>query len=264
MSARSGLERQYRDASNLRARLRLHQRFSTNPVGWHRWVFEALDLQPGSRILELGCGDGTLWSANADRIPQCERIVLSDFSPGMLDEARDRLRTLGPAFEYAAADAASIPFADGRFDAVIANHMLYHVPDRPQALAEIRRVLRPGGRLTASTAGVRHLQQLHELTERFAPDRDRWAWDDNFADTFTLENGEEQLRRVFRNVDLLRYDDALRVTETEPLVAYILSSRAGQALTDASLGQLREVIGAEIAARGAYQITKDAGLFAAW
>ncbi len=50
-------------------------------------------------------------------------------------------------------DAQSIPFEDETFDAVIANHMLYHVPDRPKAIAEIKRVLKPGGRLIATTIG---------------------------------------------------------------------------------------------------------------
>jgi SAM-dependent methyltransferase len=264
MTVQSGLKDQYRDASGLHARVNLHDRFSTNPLGWHRWVFDHLDLPGGSRILEVGCGDGALWSKNADRIPDRWTVTLGDFSPGMVLDVRRTLRAVGPWFAYAAFDAQAIPFADGHFDAVIANHMLYHVPDRPRALAEIGRVLRPGGRLFASTAGTGHLRELHELTERFAPDRDRWAWTGDFAETFTLENGAEQLRPWFANVVLSRYEDALRVTEAEPLVAYILSSRAGGALTDENRRRLRAFIGEEIGARGAFHIAKDPGLFEAW
>ena len=62
-------EEQYRDDANLRARLDLHRRFSTNPQPWHRWVFDQLDLPDEADILEVGCGPGELWLQNLDRIP---------------------------------------------------------------------------------------------------------------------------------------------------------------------------------------------------
>ena len=263
VTGQSGLKQQYRDASSLHTKVNLHDRFSTNPLGWHRWVFDHLELADGSLILEVGCGDGALWLKNAERIPDRWAVTLADFSPGMVDDVRRSLQAVGRRFAYAAFDAQAIPFVDGQFDAVIANHMLYDVPDRPRALAEIRRVLRPGGRLFASTAGLGHLRELHELTERFAPDRSRWAWTNDFADTFTLENGADQLRPWFDDVVLARYEDALRVTEAEPLVAYIRSSRAGNALTDESRRRLHAFIEEEIGARGAFHVAKDPGLFEA-
>ena len=60
------LKQEYRDATNLNARIRLHQRFSLNPYGWLRWVFDQLDLPSECRILELGCGPGNLWLENLD------------------------------------------------------------------------------------------------------------------------------------------------------------------------------------------------------
>lgn len=51
---------QYQDASNLNARIALHQRFDTAKVAWHRWVFDQLDLLPDAHVLELGCGPGQL------------------------------------------------------------------------------------------------------------------------------------------------------------------------------------------------------------
>ncbi len=94
-------------------------------------------------------------------------IALSDFSPGMIEEAQHNLADAGRPFAFERIDAQAIPFADASFDMVIANHMLYHVPDRPQALAEIRRVLRPGGRLYAATGGANHLREIGELVQRF-------------------------------------------------------------------------------------------------
>jgi cyclopropane fatty-acyl-phospholipid synthase-like methyltransferase len=60
---------QYRDSRNLSARINLHERFSTNPLRWHRWVFEHLRLPESARVLELGCGTSNLWKQNAERIP---------------------------------------------------------------------------------------------------------------------------------------------------------------------------------------------------
>jgi ubiquinone/menaquinone biosynthesis C-methylase UbiE len=82
------LHDQYKDSSNFSARVELHRRFSTNKYGWHRWVFDHIKAAPDSNVLELGCGPGLLWRANRDRIPDDWHITLSDFSPGMLQEAR--------------------------------------------------------------------------------------------------------------------------------------------------------------------------------
>src|SRR4051794_3247217 len=131
---------QYRDSGNLRARMTIHERFSINRRGWHRWVFDQVDLPAGARVLELGCGPGRLWQENADRLPPAWRLTLTDYSPGMAREAREGLRTGLPpgALTVLVADAQSLPCPDRAFDAVIANHMLYHVPDRARAYAEVR------------------------------------------------------------------------------------------------------------------------------
>ena len=60
---------QYRDASNLNARIALHVRFATKTYGWHRWIFDQFALSPHAHILELGCGTGCLWLQNLDRTP---------------------------------------------------------------------------------------------------------------------------------------------------------------------------------------------------
>ena len=76
LTDRHYLEKQYKDSSNLDARIRLHQRFSVNKVGWHRWVFDQFNLPPVCRILELGCGPGSLWLDNLKRIPAGWEILL--------------------------------------------------------------------------------------------------------------------------------------------------------------------------------------------
>jgi ubiquinone/menaquinone biosynthesis C-methylase UbiE len=180
---------QYRDSSNLDARVVLHRRFSTNPYGWFKWVFDTLlKLSEGAKILELGCGPAYLWKENISRVPAGWNVTLSDLSPGMLDAAWRNLVVTGRAFQFKEIDAQSIPFEDETFDAVIANHMLYHVPDRPKVIAEIKRVLRPGGRLIATTVGENHMKEMMDWYARVHVSK---VWG-SFANSFTLENGKRQ------------------------------------------------------------------------
>ena len=253
------LNQQYKNASNLNARIDLHRRFSVNPYGWHRWVFD--QLQPGETgaILELGCGPADLWRGNLQRTPVGWRITLTDFSAGMLDEARQRLGD--ERFTYQVADAQALSFADASFDAVIANHMLYHVPDLPRALGEIKRVLKPGAYLYASTVGREHMLELDDLLARaeIAPHWQNFKQNANFV----LENGVDVLSSFFPSVERHVYEDALEITEAEPLVAYALSGALGQTTTSEKRAALTTLIEQEIAAHGKLHITKSSGIFIA-
>ncbi|MBN1964831.1 MAG: class I SAM-dependent methyltransferase, partial [Anaerolineae bacterium] len=166
---------QYKDSRNLGARAGLHQGFSTNTYGWQRWVFDQLENLPPdaharARVVELGCGPGWLWRENVNRVPAGWHVTLTDLSPGMIAEAQAALADSGRAFAFDVVDAQSLPYDDAALDAVVANHMLYHVPDRHRALAEIARALKPGGRLIAATNGAAHMQELFDLIGRFIGD----------------------------------------------------------------------------------------------
>ena len=256
------LAKQYRTDSNLSARIRLHQRFSVNPHGWHRWIFDQFSLPPKCSILELGCGSGDLWFENRDRIPEGWEMILTDFSAGMLQRAQSRLIGVYP-FQYELLDAGSIPyrFKSRSFDAVIANHMLYHLTDRKGPFSEIGRILKPGGLLYATTIGKKHLHELSELLIRFDPELRSWG---SVANTFTLENGREQLSEWFSEVERRRYPDGLKVTEDTPLVEYVLS---GWVETRMPKEKVKEFTGyveqALENAGGEIYITKDSGIFVA-
>ena len=251
---------QYKDATNINARVTIHDRFSTNPYGWFNWVFDMLVKLPAdTRILELGSGPGLLWKSCINRIPAGWKITLSDLSPGMVDAAWRNLVVTGRAFQFKEIDAQSIPLDDGTFDVVIANHMLYHVPDRRKALAEIKRVLKPGGHLIATTAGERH---LHEILDWFRQIHESDVWE-LFVVDFTLENGMEQLQPYFSQVTLSRYEDNLQVTEIQSLMDYILSTVKVQELPKDKLGILRQNLEKELEEKGSIFITKDSGLFEA-
>ncbi len=254
--------KQYADGSNLNARIQLHERFGQRKQDWHRWVFEQIQAPEKSKLLELGCGPGWLWIKNLDRIPPDWDITLSDLSAGMIAEAKQNImaRESQHPFHYEVVDVQAIPFADQSLDVVIANHMLYHVPDRDKALAEIRRVLKPGGTFYAATNGLGHLHELNLLTGPFATPEDSLRTND---DVFALENGEAQIKRYFRDVEKRENQDFLAVTETEPLLAFILSTPFKEVITNDKLTTLRQQIDERIASEGAIRIARHTGLFLA-
>ena len=252
---------QYKDSSNLDARIRIHVEFSTNKYGWFRWVFDQYEIAPPARILELGCGPGDLWLDNIDRIPDGWEITLSDFSAGMLAKAQEKLGQHPHPFSFEVIDAQSIPYDADHFDVVIANHFLYHVPDRPKAIAEIRRVLKPGGTLYATTVGTDHLKELPDLAARFAPEASEFLRNSEIP--FTLQDGAEQLRANFSEVAMRRYLDELRVTDVDILVDYIFSGVRLQ-LEKSRRDELTRFLQQEMDANdGVIAIKKDSGIFIA-
>lgn len=257
---------QYRDSSNLDARAALHRRFSTASERWHPWVFRFLALESGMRVLECGCGPGWLWRENLARIPEGCHITLTDLSPGMVAEAEAALADGEHRFDFQPANIQALDFADDTFDVVVANHMLYHVPDLAQALAEVRRVLKPNGRFIAATNGKNHMKELPELV----PDEIRQMVvslrlrGDAELLPFRLENGRALLAPFFHTVDQHLYDDSLTITEVEPLLAYAFSMiRTVTDVPEAIVSQLRAAWAAKIAAEGGIHISKESGVFVA-
>lgn len=210
---------QYATADRLSTRISIHEKYSRNQQPFGAWIVSHYDLQAGERVLELGCGTGSMWQGVT--LPTGCRVTLTDFSAGMLDTAR--VSTAHLAADYAVVDAQAIPYPDAAFDVVIANMMLYHVPDIAQALEEIRRVLKPGGRFFAATFGENGVVQAvaEMLGMRF---------DTNMR--FTLQNGEGQLRAVFAEVIRRDREDALDVTDLGDLIAYLRSMQQMSSLAD--------------------------------
>ena len=249
---------QYRDGRNLSARFKLHQRFATSHYPFHRWVFDWFALPADARILELGCGFGALWSGNKDRIPAGWSITLSDFSYGMLTEARAKLKSVAN-FAFEQIDAGAIPYRDSSMDAVVANHMLYHVRDLPNALREIRRVLKPGGTLYATTNGDGHMRELDILGARFlgvAPLSPA-------AERFGLDGGLAMLSEVFSGVRKEVLRGQLCVTEVAPILDYIRSTSSTHNVAEERFDALRRHIEDEINVNGVIPIHTETGIFIA-
>jgi SAM-dependent methyltransferase len=248
----------------------LHERFGEG-VPWHPWVFAKLPRREGLAVLELGCGPARFWTVNRERVPVSWTVTLTDVSPGMLSVARPTIRAAGLDAKVLQLDAAELErderFGDGAFDVVLANHMLYHVPDIDAALRGIRRVLRPGGRLFAGTNGMHHMDELRRLAVEELPagtvDGGRFAFD--------LENGEPRLRAHFASVRLHRSADVLRVADADAAAAYV-ASMAGVAGVPGSelapelavaLDAVAARVRAVLAERGVFVVHRVTGVFEA-
>lgn len=253
------LRAQYRDGTNLDARVALHARFSISQDSFHNWLFDLIPSSAGARVLEVGCGTGALWERIRMRVPPGWQLTLTDFSLGMATGLRAKAQTWRLDARFAQCDAQALPFAAGEFDLVLANHMLYHVPDLARGIGEIARVLKPGGTLLAATNGVAHLRDLVELAAASGvPPHRMWE------PSFTLENGADWLARSFDRVERHDFADALAVTEAEPLVAYIQSMNAATgADTPEAVARLREEIVARLRRDGVIRIRKSTGVFMA-
>ncbi|MFB6270426.1 MAG: class I SAM-dependent methyltransferase [Halobacterium sp.] len=249
----AALADQYADASNLAARQVLHARFATAEQSRHEWMFDQFDLPDEASVLSLGAGHGALWAANDDRIPSEWDVTVTDASSGMMMDAMESLEECSHDFNFDAVDASDVPYPDDAFDAVTAHHVLYHLgdADRDRAIAEVRRVLKPGGTFYASTDGAENLREVFDVVDEFGDHPGELA--------FNLENGAGQLREHFDDVELRRFEDSLHVTAHEPLVAYVLSlPGVDEDVTFDVAERFRELVGED-----GLDVTKDVGVFVA-
>lgn len=238
---------QYATSGRLETRISIHEKYSRNRQPFGEWIINHYNLQPGEKILELGCGTGSMWRGVA--LPEDCHVTLTDLSAGMLKTARTNTMHLNA--DYAVCDAMALPYPDAAFDVVIANMMLYHVPDIARALAEIRRVLKPSGRFFAATFGE------HGVTEAVLS---MLGLPCTTNHRFTLQNGNAQLCTYFARVTLVNREDALDVTNLNDLIAYLRSMDGMSILAEIPDAQLRKVFELHMK-DGVLSLPKEYGLF---
>ena len=254
----NSLKAQYRNSTNISARIRLHRLFSRNKQGWFPWIYEQCQITEGMKILELGCGNGRLWIENKAKLPADCEIILSDISEGMIRDVRREQSLQDDRFSFAAFDCHAIPYEDASFDLVIANHVLFYCKDVDRVCSEVGRVLKPGGRFVCGTYGVAHMQEVSRLVTQF-DDRITLSGE-NLYEHFGKENGAQALAPYFAEVDWQQYEDALIVTQAEPLIEYVLSCHGNQnQYILEKYNKFRKYVEGQI--RNGYTITKDAGIF---
>lgn len=227
---------QYRDGSNLGIRIALHREFSTAPVDFADFQAALITWPARAQVLDCGAGTGRFWSNRV--VPRSLSLTLTDASPGMVEAASKAATSSGFSDVQAReCDVQALPFEAESFDIVLANHMLYHVPDPDRAVAELGRVVRQDGAVLASTNGHGHMREMTDAIAEVFGERKEVLYD-----VFGIDSGEARLRKTFQDVSWHAYDNALVVRDLEAAVAYGLSFPPGDAATPEQRVALRDAL----------------------
>lgn len=251
---------QYADSSRLAQRATIHELYSTADQTLYDWLVPQMELEQGHVVLEVGCGAGWMWEKSEATTPEDLTITLTDLSAGMVDEATRRVVGTNRFAKVSGtpADCHALPFTDQSFHLVVANHMLYHLPDPATGVAELARVLRPGGLLMAATNGRAHMREMWQIRAQVF---DLPAVDDTI-DVFGADVGFPILRQHFDEVRWVRFEDSLQVTDPAAVLDYICSTPPGETASASERQALADAIAHRFAAEnGTMTITKDVGVF---
>ncbi|MGL6106330.1 MerR family transcriptional regulator [Romboutsia sp.] len=215
------LSQQYVDSSNLNASVKLQDRFSSNEYGWYKWTFSKLNLKSECKILEIGCGNGALWSKNIGEINEGLDITLTDVCEDMIKEAQKNLINDKEKFNFQIADPNKIPFQDESFDVIIANHILFYMKDMDKVLSEIKRVLKKDGCFYCSTIDSSNMKELENLMLEF--NNHIKISEEKLSNKFGLKNGKSILSNYFTDTKEYLYEDKLVVNDRDGIIEYIYS-----------------------------------------
>lgn len=250
---RNIVQKQYENAHNLNTRISIHEKYSVNKQGFGNWIISNYEIREGMRVLELGCGTGDMWKERMNIIEKCSELILTDLSEGMIKATQANLGELDRV-SYQVVDIQDIPFEEDSFDVVIANMMLYHVPDLEKGLAEVRRVLNPNGKFYCATYGE------HGIIEYISGLLSPYGVKDHVNKNFTLQNGCGLLKRQFESVQKLEYIDSLEVTDLDDMVEYIFSLTAMTTLSSTDRENIKSILKQNMM-NGVLKVPKEYGMF---
>lgn len=246
------VKQNYKTEKHLVQRASLHEKYSTNKVGFGNWIVSNFQIKPQIKILELGCGNGSLWKQHLDLLTN-SKLVLSDFSYGMIDATQKNIGNLHN-ITYKVIDIQDIPFEDRSFDVIIANSMLYYIPDIHKGLSEVRRVLKEDGIFYCSTYGE------YGHTEYIASTLKVFGVTDIVNKAFTLQNGMNILQEHFSNIIRIDYEDSLAITNVDDLLEYIYSCVSMTNVTNIAYKDMKSLLQSKMV-NGVLMIPKEYGMF---
>jgi len=250
----------YKDTKNLNARIRFWEQYGETGEEAFSKFFDEMVVPENARILDIGCGPSHYWQwgLENDRVASSWSMTLTDLSQGMIDDARKNVAARPDKFAFEIADVCDLQFADETFDVVTANYMLYHARDLDQAISEITRVLKPGGRLYAKTNSENHIVEFLDLQNKLIIDESERKNIGLAHAAFTLENGGAVIEKHFSVVEIQHDNSICEATDPEIVIDYAMSM-------DANLDEqrLRTTVEAEIKTVGYFKVTRSSGMFIA-
>ena len=254
------LLQQYMDSSNLDASIKLQDRFSSNKHGWYKWTFNNIKLDKKYKVLEIGCGNGVLWSKNIDLLDKDISITLTDVCEDMINNAKKNLSNYSDIFDFQIVDPYNIPFENESFDLVIANHILFYMKDVDKVLNEIKRVLKIGGYFYSSTIDSKNMKELESLVKGF--NSNIKISEEKISSNFGLENGEGILSKHFCQIKKYLYEDKLVINDAKGILEYIYSIPGNIIeLIDTKKKDFEKYIDSNINKQGNIYITNNQVLF---
>ena len=257
MNKTQNVEQQFSNDKNLDFRIEFYKKYTTNKYKFADWLFDKYKFKENISILEIGCGNGKHWEERIEKLPKGTKLILSDFLDGMLDLVKEKYSSYkNVSFEKI--DIQSIPFEDESFDIIIANHMLFHVPNLDKGLSEVQRVLKKGGYFYSATDGNGGMRPfLHEAIKQF--DKENDAFTEKLP--FNLQNGKEILSKYFSSVERYDYENTLAITKTEDLIEWLKSTKSISGFSEENLTNLYKYFENIRIQNGAINIPRETGVF---
>lgn len=259
---------EYGTDQHLSTRIRTHKQYTQPKRNFANWVLDHVPWRGAELVLDIGCGAGMYLEPVLARLTGGGRLLAGDISAGMLRDLSSKGVPAGAMLLNA--DAMCLPLTDQSCDVVMANHMLYHVPEIGRAVVEVKRVLRPAGFFLAVTNSNSTMQALLDEINRAiaALGFDSEIPNANAEMKFRLEDGADWIKPVFPNVQVSVLDSALVFPAAEPVLAYVDSLRGfyssylpKEVRWENLLQQLSNQIEGIIDTAGEFRVPKTTGVF---
>jgi len=259
----SWVREHYGTQSHLNIRILTHEKYTQPKIDFTAWILNRVTWTGTERVLDVGCGAGVYLEAARQR---CQRYIGGDISLGIL------LALPIGDYDRLNLDAMFLPFGRGSMDVLLANHVLYHVPEIGAAISQFQRVLKPGGLLISATNSSSNMLELKLLIQETAAyldfDQQLAVSSSDFVWPFTLENGQTLLLESFAMVERYDLQSALVFPAAEPLLAYIDSIRdpylplLPPAVTwQMFLEEIRQRVASQVREADAFRVRKHVGVF---
>lgn len=257
---------QYGTSAKLRIRQEAHERYSERPNDFFAWALAFLELQSGLLVADIGCGPGAY---HAQVVATGCTVIGIDASFGMVADVRRQAADLRLSVWPVQASAERLPLADNSVDRLMANHMLYHVPEQEAALAEMRRVLKPRGRVMLATNAADANDVFHHA-HAAAAQALGYVPTPRMTSRFHLGH-LEVVQRFFPGAEVHVRDDAFRFPTLDAALRYYASGNIDAIENPPADGShaarllplVADTLRAQVGDDGRLRVPKDAGCFVA-